>query len=204
MEETRLSPTTVLPARYEQRGGIDLSRSRLAAIGMNVAAFGLLLPVTWLLVRFLGFYRPGFGGIESGFEVRVSDTLLGIPALAMLLAVEVVAHELVHGLCYWAFTGQRPVFGLRGLYAFAGAPRWYVPRLPFVLTALAPLVVITTVGLPLLLVVASPGVWPVLAVVALNAAGSLGDLVAAAWALALSPTTLVRDTGEAVTFYQPA
>ncbi len=120
-----------------------------------------------------------------------------------LIAVEVVAHEAVHGFCYWAFTGERPVFGPRGLYAFAGAPDWYFPRGEFVLTALAPLVVITIVGLPLFLVTPGVVMWAVLAVVALNAAGSTGDLVAIAWVLAQQPAALVNDIGDAVTVYQP-
>ena len=71
------------------------------------------------------------------------------------------------------------------------------------IAGLAPLVVITVVGLALLLVTPGAAVWAVLAFVTLNAAGSFGDLMAVAWVLTRPPATLVRDTGAAVEIYQP-
>ncbi len=202
VEDTRLSATRVLPVQYERSGTIDPSRNRLAALGMAAAAMGVLLSVTWLLIQLLAISRPDLRDGQFAFEVGVLEALLGPPALVALIAVAVIAHEAVHGLCYWAFTAQRPVFGLRGLYAFAGAPDWYLSRREFVLATLAPLVVITVAGLPLLLTISGVALWAVLVVVAFNAAGSIGDLIAAAWVLTRQPPVLVNDTGVAVTIYQ--
>ena len=197
-----LKATAILPAEYKLQGTFDLSKNRLAALGMTLAAVGVLLPVTWLLLQFLAFARPEVSSFE--FEFGGFEVLLPLAALAALTAIVVLAHEALHGLGFWAFTGQRPVFGLRGLYAFAGAPTWYIPRGQYLLVGLAPLVVITVAGLGLLLVIPSPAVMAVVFVVAFNAAGAVGDLAAVAWLLAQPPATLVRDTGDAITVFQPA
>ena len=94
------------------------------------------------------------------------------------------------------------MFGVRIFYAYAAAPEWYIPRGQYAIVGLAPLVVITIVGLALLLVTPSPAVWAVVFVVALNAAGSIGDLLAVAWLLAQRSATLACDKGDAITLYR--
>jgi hypothetical protein len=198
----KMKATVTLPAGYEPGGTLDLSKNRLAAVGLGVGATAILLPITWLLLQLVAFTRPEAGTFQ--FEIRGFQGLLVLAGLVVLIAVMMVAHEAIHGLFFWAYTGERPVFGLRGLYAFAGAPRWYIPRGQYVIIGLAPVVVITILGLVLLLVTPSPAVLVVVGAVALNAAGSIGDLIVVVWLLARPPATLARDTGDAVTVYQSA
>lgn len=185
----------MLPPAYERRGTLDLATNRLAAIAMTAIAAGLVLPVIWVVQRFLASIRPETASFQF--------TPLMVVEVALLIAVTVIVHEAIHGLCFWFLTRQRPVFGLRGLYAFAGAPGWYFTRGQYAVAALAPLVVITVLGLALVPVAPSPLVLALPFVVAFNAAGSIGDLAGVVWLLTKQPGILVCDSGEAVTVYQP-
>ncbi len=63
---------------------------------------------------------------------------LGVPLAYLLgvLIVTLVLHELVHGLCFWSFTRDRPRFGWKLIYAYAAAPGWYLPRGRYLTVAL--------------------------------------------------------------------
>ena len=124
-EDTVLRATAVLPAAYERRGTLDAAHNRLAVAGLMVLGVAFLLTVTWLLILFLSFVRRREG--PFAFTMGPLEVLLCFVVLGVLTAVVVLAHEAVHGLGFWAITRRRPVFGFRGLYAFAGAPGWYIP-----------------------------------------------------------------------------
>ena len=93
---------------------------------------------------------------------------------------------------------------MKGLYAYAAAPEWYLPRQHHVAVALAPLVVMTLVGLLWLPVAPAVVVPPLLLVLVLNASGAVGDLVTVIWLLKQPRATFVRDRGDTITLYQPA
>ncbi|MGI5837353.1 MAG: DUF3267 domain-containing protein [Chloroflexota bacterium] len=190
-----------LPTNYEQRGSLDLSKNRLATLGLTVAAAGLLFPVGWLLLRFISATRSD----ESSFDLRLdlSGTILLLAAFVALSFSIALVHELVHGLSFWLVTHRRPVFGFRGLYAFAAAPGWYIPSGQYLVIGLAPLVSITLAGLAILPVIPVAAVPPLFLFVLFNAAGSTGDILAVFWILTRAPATLVHDAGDAITIFQP-
>jgi hypothetical protein len=113
-----------------------------------------------------------------------------------------IMHEIIHGLFFWIFSHGRPVFALRPLYAYAGAPTWFFPKLQYAVTALGPLVIIGAVGLLLLLL--APISWTLMTVflVALNTGGAIGDIFVFFRLLKCSPTSFANDTGEVVTFFE--
>jgi len=75
-----------------------------------------------------------------------------ITVLAILLALVAVLllHELVHGAFFWLITRSRPRFGLQITYAYAAAPDCYIPRNPYLVVGLSPLVLITLAGIVML------------------------------------------------------
>ncbi|NJN17657.1 MAG: DUF3267 domain-containing protein [Oscillochloris sp.] len=79
----------------------------------------------------------------------------------------------------------RSLLGLvwKGLYAYAAAPDWYLPRRPYFSVALAPLLAISLLGIGMLLIVPATWIPVVLLAIVLNAAGAIGDLPVAAWLL---------------------
>lgn len=156
----------------------------------------------WLALLLLTALRPE---VDSWtFQISGANFWPFLLGLIVLLAVTVILHEAIHGLCFWLLTRERPRFAFKGVYAYAAAPDWYLPCLHHVAVALAPLVVITLVGLLWLPVAAEVVVLPLLLVLVLNAAGAIGDLVTVVWLLLQPRTTFVRDSGNAITLYQPA
>jgi hypothetical protein len=119
-----------------------------------------------------------------------------------LTVLILVIHELIHGVFFWIFSHSRPVFALRPLYAYAGAPTWFFPKRQYAITGLGPLVIIGATGLLFLLL--APISWvPMTAfLVALNTGGALGDLFVVIRLLKCSPGSFANDTGDVVTFFE--
>lgn len=197
-----------LPANYEPRGTIDFSQNRAALIVVNVIGLALMGFSIWLSVWFMGLVFPGedvilaLWSITGGVDGLGGRVIIIVLALVVTLGVGIL-HELVHGLFFWVFTRERPAFGTKSLYFYAGAPDWYLPRSQHIIVGLMPFVLLTFLGLAVAaLVPAAVAAWVLLAVVA-NAGGAAGDLMAAVWLLRQPSETLMHDTGLALTIYQP-
>jgi hypothetical protein len=193
-----MSSTKALPDGYNQTGEIDLSKNKRLSILLSLAAILLFVPSCVGLVLFAGWARPELTGPRT-----FSLGIVAIVGLFVSVVFMLLIHELIHGLFFWMFTRSKPVFALRPLYAYAAAPDWFIPARQYWIVGLAPLVLIDVLGL-LLIFVASPGWVMVLAfVVALNTAGSVGDLYIVARLFRLSSGSLVKDTGDRISFYEP-
>jgi hypothetical protein len=177
-------------------------------IAVNVLGLVLMALFVWLAVWYMGLVFPGVDAILALWRIAGGATGLGgrliIIAVALVITLGMgVVHELAHGLFFWIFTRERPAFGAKSLYFYTGAPDWYLPRTRYVLVGLSPLVLVTAIGLVVAaLVPPAVSAWVLLAVVA-NGGGAAGDLAAAVWLLGQPQGTLVRDTGLALTVYQP-
>jgi hypothetical protein len=197
-----------LPPNYEQRSTLDFSENKVALVAVNVFGLVLMGVFIWLAVIFVSRVHQGVDVTQALWSVAGGATGLGARAIVVIVALAVtlgvgVVHELVHGLFFWLFTRERPAFGAKSLYFYAGAPGWYLPRSRHIIVGLMPFVVITAVGFILALVVpVTAAVWILLLVVA-NASGAAGDLMAAVWLLRQPSETLVQDTGVTLTIYQP-
>jgi len=175
-----------LPLHYRLHGTLDLSKSKLVATGINIAAAGFFFLFGWMALLFLAVVREDTGPIilQAGGRLEAIGTLPAIVVLVALQFVMVVLHEFAHGLFFWYFTRERPVFGLKLPYAaYAAAPDWYLPRHQHLMVGLAPFVLITLAGLTLLPIVPAPAVPVILFVVVSNAAGAVGDFLMVAWLL---------------------
>ena len=202
--------TTVLPTNYHRQATLDLSKNRKAVVGAIVSGIVLLIAVGWLLVQFTHVLRPAaLEGIR--FRDILTITPDGKPSIVLPIVDAVVAlalvmliHELVHGVFFWWFAGQRPTFGVKGLYVYAAAPPdVYFPRNQYLIVGIAPLVLLTLFGLLLVVIVPVVAV-PILSLfIAFNAAGAAGDLVMAVRLLSYSPDTLMQDNGSGVIVYGP-
>ncbi len=174
-------------------------------VGTTILGIVLLLAVGWLLVQFTHFLRPAaLEGIR--FRNLLTITPSGQPSITLPIVDAVVAfvlvmliHELVHGMFFWWFAGQRPTFGIKGLYVYAAAPpEVYFPRNQYLLVGVAPLGLLTLVGLLLMLIVPMVAVSVLSLFIAFNAAGSAGDLGMALRLLFYAPDTLMQDSDTGV------
>jgi len=194
-----ITSTKTLPEGYAQSGQINLKTNKRLAIILNIVGLFVAVLSFYLLASFAVVVRPSLmntsGTITGG---GVAILLVGLVVILFLLTI----HELVHGFFFWVFTRSRPVFALRLFYAYAGAPDWYIPTRQFAFVAVGPLVIIGAVGLLLMLLVPESWVLLIAIVVAFNTGGSMGDLLVLSRLFKLSPTCLVNDTGDEITFYK--
>jgi hypothetical protein len=192
-----MQPGKNLPAHYVSRGTLDLSKDTRALVLLNLGGLVIFFVAGGLLLWFTQALRPG---LTIQFTPTVLDAVVLIAAFFFII----VLHEAVHGVFFWLFTRERPVFGFRGLYAFAAAPEWYLPRNQYLVVGMAPLVLITLAGLVLIAFLSDTSLVIALLILAMHAGGAIGDLFVTTWCLRQPATILVRDVGDAMTIYAPA
>jgi len=189
--------------RYRTYARLDLTTSRKVLLIMNFAGLALLLFFGWFFVQVLSWLRPG----EFSGYIQVSGGLPSLLRLLVLLvgttALMVLLHEGVHGLFFWLFTRSRPTFAFKGWYAYAAAPKWYIPRNQYLVVGLAPLLLISLLGV--LLMRFEPAAWflPTLFLLVMNASGAVGDILVTGWLLTRPGDCYAQDRGDAVTLFRP-
>jgi len=188
--------TQTLPTGYIQSGQIDLKKDKRLTILLNIGALIVFAFCFYLLSAITAWLRPDIKTFSGNITVTSILGALGLTILTLLL------HEAIHGLFLWIFSRSRPVFGLRPLYAYAGAPNWFFPKEQFAITALGPLLIIGAAGLLLLLLAPINWILIILLLVALNTSGAIGDVFVFIRLLKSSPTSFTNDTGEVVTFFE--
>jgi hypothetical protein len=197
-----MEPTRQLPENYTSAGTLDLSKDRRALVLMNVLAVGLLIGFGFLFLVILIRVRPLDVSGTMNFSVSGPiDILLFVLYMAALYAAVIILHEAVHGIFFWLYTRSKPKFAFKVWYAYATAPGWYFPRNQYAVIAIAPLVVLSLLGIILFLFVPAGLLTLVLLFITFNASGAVGDMVVFAWLFTKPPTCLASDQGDAVTLF---
>jgi len=199
---TTPSASQTLPPGFSLLRTIDLRTDWRLMVWLNLAALALLIPAGWFFFSAGRWIRPA---MRNDVAPDGPSPLL-LQALLMLLSVVffILLHELIHGLFFWRLIGERPLFGLRGLYAFAAAPGWYIPRNPYLWIGLSPLVLISLFGLLLVPLIPSPLLFAWLFGLVYNAAGAAGDIYFVLWLLTQRPDLYIEDAGDVVQVFAPA
>ena len=191
--------TQILPDGYQQVYVINLAKDKVLAVVLNLAALVVVLLSFWLLGIFTKWIHPDLSKTLISIKFGLSEILL----LLLLIILNLVVHELIHGAFFWFITRSKPVFGLSLSYAFVAAPDWYIPKRFYWIIGLAPLILIGLTGL--LIIAIGPPSWmlPALVVTGINTGGAVGDIWIIFRLLRTSSTCLVNDTGHTVSFFQP-
>lgn len=193
-----------LPEGYELKATWDLSEDRKAKVFLSLASLGLFILFWALFNGLLQVVRPDSNNLILGFTVNFTDPLSLFISVLVLIFVTIgmiFLHEAIHGLFFWLITREKPRFGFKVVYAFAGAPGWYITKQPYIIVGIAPLVVITLVGFLLLLFVPSGWILPLLLFMTMNASGASGDIYTVFWLLSKPDNILVNDSGDRVKIY---
>ncbi len=189
-----------LPEGYHSIGTLDLTENLRALLYMNVAGAVLLVAFCYVLFRLVLWIRPG----ALALDIRgLSGTLGILLAVVVIYAAVIVLHEGAHGIFLAWFARTRPVFAFRGYYAYAAVPGWYFPHSEYMVVSLAPLVLLSALGVTALAFVPPGWLLAVISFIAFNGSGAVGDLAVFFWLLRQPSTCLVHDTGKAVTLYLP-
>lgn len=181
-----------LPNHFRLLREIDLQNNKKKMLLVNVLAV-LIAAVMFLLAYWLapvGFFFSGLGS----FLLQMGLLLLGICAYMVL-------HELVHGLFFYLYSGQKPHYGLTGMYAYAASNAYY-PKGAYLVIGLAPVVLLGLV-LGVLCIAAPEGwFWYFYLLQTVNISGAAGDLYVTAVLLLRCPSNIfVLDNGASMKIY---
>jgi len=169
---------------------------RLQIPVQRVSLLGLLTAPLWVAF-FFGLSRLLGGDAHLRLDITVGSVVL---ALFNLIVFMPALHEAVHGVVARAF-GARPTFGIGAGFAYTTF-REPIRPLPYLLVGVAPLLVLSLVGMIVLTVRPSfPGQTLVFLVG--NATGAFGDLWMI-WQIPRLPRqSLISDLADGFAYYLP-
>lgn len=197
-----MDTTQTLPPNYRLAAAISMKDNRLL-FKLNVAGFFLLIVFGWLFSAAAFWLRPDVAAASLILDLGDAGGLRTILVVLLITFVTIVLHEGIHGLAFIVFGKVRPTFGFRWIYAFAAAPGNFIPRDRYLPVALAPLVVLSLVGVALMAVVPAQWLTAILLACVVNASGSVADLWVAWLLLRLPAEALASDLGEKIELYLP-
>lgn len=194
----RQTPIRALPPGYHEALRLTATEGRML-LWLNLAS---LLPLATALV-IMGWWWALVRQMRGPYPNAFWDSLSWVVAVIGVILIMIVGHEWIHGLAIQA-VGHRPRYGVKlsqGV-VFATTDSGLFRRGEFIFVALAPLVVITLVGMALMAVVPDALGYYVGLVVVLNAGGAVADIWMA-WVVGRCPSdTIVRDEADSVRIYK--
>lgn len=141
-----------------------------------------------------------FGALRIGNTA--SERIVGTGIILLGIFISVILHEGNHALIMALFTGTWPQMNVKVFYAYVDASRWYLPQPIAIAMSLAPIVLLSAIGVLLLSFASPPVLQIILWGVLFNVAGSVND-VAVALLLILQPdTVLVKNSGNTLSIYR--
>jgi len=193
-----MTPIHTLPPDYEQVEHLVLTEPR-RLVWLNLLSFVLLLPFLGAMIVWTALVVQVRG---SGAEI---DIVWWVGWLLVLLVFPL--HELIHGLAIM-HEGHKPRYGVQSFtiarvikipyVLYATADNALFLRNAFIMVALAPVVVITLLGMLLIaLLPTSVGSYIAIAVI-LNGGGAIGDIWMTWVVLRYPPDALVKDEADSL------
>lgn len=202
----RPQATQTLSEEYRLLQILNLIQDRKVLLYLSLASL-VVFVVAWVgLVWLLQRLRPDFAARGAAFSFTATG-IVGIilPLIVFLgvMFVMLITHEGIHGLFFWLFTGGSVKFAFKGAYAYAAAPDWYLPKIPYMVVSLAPLVLMTVAGIMALLWVPLIWITPIQLLIAMNASGAVGDMYVFLLLTRVGDEVLIQDFGEQMAIYIP-
>ncbi len=182
----------VLPEGYKEILAVDLQGNKRQLLIVNGAALAIsiIMAVIGILIHPIRISAE-----RDSLEGLLIDLLIIVPGTILYM----ILHEAVHGIFMRAFSEVKPRFGFTGLYAYAGSDAYYA-KLPYIIIALAPVVIWGIVLLVLNLLIPAY-FWPIYFIQIMNISGAAGDLYVTLKFMRMPADILVHDTGVAMTVY---
>ena len=197
-----MKSTMSLPQGYRSIKTLDLSDDKKTLLILNLIGLFIFTTFGWLFIQLVRWLHPEITLGNYSFTINSSGGAFAtVISLILLLAGMIVLHEGIHGVCFWVFTRARPKFAFKGAYAYATVSGWYIPRTPYLVTALAPFVMISVMCAALLIIAPPQWFFAITLFASLNAGGAVGDLIISYWLIQQPSTCLVLDEGDSATLY---
>jgi|AutmiccommuBRH23_1029490.scaffolds.fasta_scaffold00251_53 hypothetical protein len=197
-----MKATQSLPTSYHPSGKFDLKNVKLLII-MNLIGLVLMVFAIWFFSWLIVQIRIDAVDIFHFSFSNISSILISLGKLFFSIVAVLVIHEGIHAFFFWFFSGQKPVIGFKGAYAYASMPGWYFPRNQYLVIGISPLILITLFGILLIAIVPVPALSMVLVALVINTSGAIGDLVVVIWLLTKPVSTLALDQIDTIEFFTP-
>lgn len=193
------SSYSCLPEGYAEAFKINIQTDKKLALIINGLA--LIIMLACLLA---GYIISPYGLYDLFADIAAGawwGPILECAALLAAIMGYMVLHELVHGITMLHYGATRVRYGFTGMYAYAGSEDDYFAKKPYIVIALAPIVVWGAVLLIINLLVPANWFWFVYLIQVTNLSGAAGDLYVV-WRFSKLPADiLVKDTGYEMTVY---
>ncbi len=191
-----------LPPNYVPSGKFDL-KSKKQLLLMNLIGFVLVILSFWLFSVLIIKMR-GTSALSFSFEMTsITSFFISLGLLLLVIFLVLLVHELIHAFFFWLFSGQKPVIGFKGAYAYAAMPGWYFPRNQYLVIGIAPLILIDMLGILLLALLPLTSLFFVLIALVINTSGAVGDLFILIWLLTKPAEAFAHDEIETIEFFVP-
>jgi hypothetical protein len=197
-----MKATQVLPPNYHLSGKFDLKNLKQIII-LNLIGLILLIFSIWFFSWIANQIRSGS---DISFSIEFSSipsTLIALGKLLLTIIFVLGLHEGIHAFFFWIFSKQKPLVGFKGAYAYAAMPGWYFPRNQYLMIGIAPLILITLIGILFMAILPISNLNLVLVALVINTSGAVGDLFVVIWLLTKPAETLALDQGDSIEFYVP-
>ena len=193
------SSTPVLPSGYGEIYSLDLQKNKKTALIVNGVAV-----VIMVLMFFIGCkIMPVFSLFEVEDEYYLRMTCIKLIVLCISMVVYLLLHELVHGITMKLFGAKKIKYGFTGLYAYAGCEEYFA-KMPYIVIALAPIVIWGIVIFIINCFVPADWFWIVYIIQIMNISGAAGDLYVTFKFSGFPKDILVKDMGVSMTVYSAA
>ena len=145
------------------------------------------------------------GNLKSDDDIVVVniDTVFNreeLAALALILIVYMVLHELVHGIAMKSCGTKKVKYGFTGMYAFACSNDYYDKK-SYIYIALAPIVLLGIIIAIINFVVPVEWFWVVYFIQIANLSGAAGDLFVTVKFSRFPKDILIKDYGVGMTVF---
>lgn len=191
--------TSSLPQDYREIYSLDLQKDKKTALIVNGAAVLIMI-----FMIFIGYkIMPVFSLFEVEDEFYYRMTFIKLIVLCVSMVVYLLLHELVHGITMKLFGAKKIKYGFTGLYAYAGCDEYFA-KAPYIVIALAPIVIWGIVLFVINCLVPSGWFWIVYFIQIMNISGAAGDLYVTFKFSGFPNDILVKDMGVSMTVYSAA
>ena len=186
--------SSALPEGYREIYSVNLQKDKKAALIVNIAA--LILMVIFVIIGIL------IVPISYTFDNYGSIVTVWLKTIAVLagMIVYFILHELVHGITMKHYGANKVKYGFTGLYAFAGCEEYFSKK-PYIVIALAPIVVWGVVLAAICCFVPKSWFWVVYFIQIMNLSGAAGDLYVTCKFSKFPKDILIKDTGVEMKVY---
>ena len=185
-----MKATKTLPETYSLAWEADVEKDKRLMWLLQLLA----LPLAVLVLVLLGLYTYWVRA-DIVFSPEITFPFWVILVILAVSFITIILHELVHGVLFWVYTRERPQFGFKWVYAYATAPGWYFNTSIYWQIGLAPLILLSLLGLVVTPFIPLAWLPYLLLAIFINATGAIGDLYIVI-RLAFEPAgTLVLDEG---------